>query len=318
MHAKQMQALDAIPEIAARLRGGLRPPLRRARAPLPHRGRRDDRRRARLGARHDRGGRRRAARGGRRGSARSASRASARSRSTRSARRCRARERVVVLEKALAVGARRDRRPERADWRCPASGCTATTVIAGLGGRRSRRRRCATARRDAHAGELEALIVPRPRHRPRRARARARCGERAAPARTPRTSSATSAPSRARRSDEHAREGQDPHQALPDGHLRGRQPPARPRTSARCRPSASARTRSPPGTAPARAAARRSAPATRSTPRCARRRAADRRQRDRLPRGLLDPVPRVLLAARPGSTRCSATRRRSRPASPRR
>ena len=41
-------------------------------------------------------------------------------------------------------------------------------------------------------------------------------------------------------------------------------------SSARCRPTRSARTRSPPATAPARAAARRSARATRSTPRCAR------------------------------------------------
>ena len=65
MHAKQMQALDAIPEIAAdfaaafgRESGGL---LRG----LPQRGRRDRRRRARLGARHDRGRHRRAARRGR-------------------------------------------------------------------------------------------------------------------------------------------------------------------------------------------------------------------------------------------------------------
>ena len=44
-----------------------------------------------------------------------------------------------------------------------------------------------------------------------------------------------------------------------------------PRTSARCRPTCSARTRSIPGTARARAAAKRSARATRSTRRCARR-----------------------------------------------
>ncbi len=71
-HAKQMQALDADPGDRRRLRGGVRPRLRRARPPLPDRGRRDGRRRARLGARHDRGRRRRAARRGRERSAPSA------------------------------------------------------------------------------------------------------------------------------------------------------------------------------------------------------------------------------------------------------
>ena len=37
------------------------------------------------------------------------------------------------------------------------------------------------------------------------------------------------------------------------------------------------------------------------------RRQADRRQRDRLPGGVLDPLPRVVVAAARGSTRCSAT-----------
>ena len=45
---------------------------------------------------------------------------------------------------------------------------------------------------------------------------------------------------------------------------------------------------------------------------------ADRRQRDRLPRGLLDALSRSRPGSCPGSTRCSATRRRSPPASPRR
>ena len=172
-HAKQMLALDRDPRDRRRLRGRVRPRLRRARAPLPHRGRRDDRRRARLGARHDRGRRRRAARGGRARSARSASRRSARSRSTRSATRCRRATRVVVLEKALAVGV---------------GGIVAANVRMALSGvpaprhdRHRRARRPADhagvaarhARRRAHAGELEALYVPRPRHRPRRARARA-------------------------------------------------------------------------------------------------------------------------------------------------
>ena len=45
---------------------------------------------------------------------------------------------------------------------------------------------------------------------------------------------------------------------------------------------------------------------------------ADRRQRHRLPRGLLDALPRVVLAAARGSTRCSATRRPWPPGSRRR
>ena len=43
MHAKQMQALDAIPEIAAEFEDAVRPPVGRAGARLPRRGRRDDR-----------------------------------------------------------------------------------------------------------------------------------------------------------------------------------------------------------------------------------------------------------------------------------
>ena len=61
-HAKQMQALELIPEIAADFEQRVRPRLRRADPHLPRRGRRDDRRRARLGARDDQGHRRRAAR----------------------------------------------------------------------------------------------------------------------------------------------------------------------------------------------------------------------------------------------------------------
>ena len=61
MHARQMQALDAIPPIAADFEATLRPAVGGPRPRVPHRGCGDDRRRARLGARHDRGRRRRAA-----------------------------------------------------------------------------------------------------------------------------------------------------------------------------------------------------------------------------------------------------------------
>ena len=57
-HAKQMQALELIPEIAADFEERLRARLRWPDPQLPRRGRRDDRRRARLGARHDQGHRR--------------------------------------------------------------------------------------------------------------------------------------------------------------------------------------------------------------------------------------------------------------------
>jgi pyruvate ferredoxin oxidoreductase alpha subunit len=44
-HAKQMQALELIPEAGRRVQGGLRPRLRRPGPHLSHRGRRDHRRR---------------------------------------------------------------------------------------------------------------------------------------------------------------------------------------------------------------------------------------------------------------------------------
>ena len=51
-HAKQLMALERIPQIAAEFEQQLRPQHRRAGARLPPRGRRDHRRRARLGAGH--------------------------------------------------------------------------------------------------------------------------------------------------------------------------------------------------------------------------------------------------------------------------
>ena len=57
-HAKQMQALELIPADRRRLSAGVRARLRRAAPHLSQRGRRDDRRSARLGARHDQGRRR--------------------------------------------------------------------------------------------------------------------------------------------------------------------------------------------------------------------------------------------------------------------
>ncbi len=110
------------------------------------------------------------------------------------------------------------------------------------------------------------------------------------------------------------RQGHDRPQALPGRDVRGRQPPARTRTSAPSSRAVSAATPSPRATAPAAAAARHSAPGSSSTPRCAppaagwspsTRPAASRSSPRRTP-------------SRPGACRgctpCSATPRRSRPA----
>ena len=92
-HAMQMQALDLIPEIAAEFEVGVRPPLRRARPPLPVRRRRHGRRRARIGDRDDPGCRRRAPRRRRERRGSRASVASAPGRQTRSEARSRTRSR---------------------------------------------------------------------------------------------------------------------------------------------------------------------------------------------------------------------------------
>ena len=294
MHAKQMQALDAIPEIAARVRGGLRPRLGRARARLPHRRRRDDRRRARLGARHDRGRRRRAARAracaigalgdhvlpavparrGARGARRAPSGSSCSRRRSRSAsagssaRTCGSRSTGSTLH-----GLRRGRRPRR-----PAD---------------HEARRCTRCSRDALADRLEPLTLPRPRPRARRARARAHGA--------------------ARRSGPHAenilrdlgavaaRAELMPYQQIKFyqvGTLRGRQPAARPRAAlgagrrAERSNTLTSGHRACQGCGEALGARYALDAAMRATER-----PADRRQRDRLPRGLLDAVPRVVVAA---------------------
>ena len=154
MHAKQMQALDLVPRIAGefaqafgRSSGGL---LRS----YPKRAGRDGRRRARLGARHDRGGRRRAA--------------------SRRGRHRRARHQVLP-----SVPARRDpagARRERDGWsssrrrsrsasaessartsasRSPACRCRCTTSSPASAADRSRSARSARSWRDVLAERLE-------------------------------------------------------------------------------------------------------------------------------------------------------------------
>ena len=194
-HAKQMRALELIPELAAEFRRRLRP---RARAGCVRSYRTEDaetdRRRARLGARHDQGHGRRAARRRASGSASSASRCfrpfpldavRARARRARSASSC--------SRRALAVGLgghRRRRTCALALSGAAASRCTRS--IAGLGGRPITKRLAARAVRRRVARPLEPLTFLDLDRGARRARARAQARG-AAPARTPRTSCATSA-----------------------------------------------------------------------------------------------------------------------------
>ena len=172
-HAKQMQALDLIPEIAAefaarfgRDSGGLR-------ARLPHRGRGDDRGRARLGARHDRG--RRSTSCASEGVKIGARRRSSRFRpfpldEVRAA--LGHAQRVVVLEKALAVGIGGIVSAERADGARRASSSHGYTVIAGLGGRPITKASLhAAVRRRARRTSSQPLDVPRHGLGARRARA---------------------------------------------------------------------------------------------------------------------------------------------------
>ena len=124
-HAKQMQALELIPEIAADFEDAFGRELGRSDPHLPQRGRGDDRRRARLGARHDQGHGRRAARGGREDRCRrdqlvppvSAGRDARRRSATPSAWSCSRRR----SPSASAGSSRRT-----CAWRSPASSCTAT------------------------------------------------------------------------------------------------------------------------------------------------------------------------------------------------
>ena len=197
-----------------------------------------------------------------------------------------------------ARGPRRRRRPRRpADH--PGARCTALLDDALAGPARAA---------DASSTSTATLVERELARDARAARARAR---------TPRTSCATSASSPPGRTEE--TDGRPADQVLP-----GRAP-SRPATacstpsSARCRPrtdrsnTLTSGHRACQGCGEALGARYALDAAMRATER-----PADRRQRDRLPRGLLDAVSRSRRGSCRGSTRCSATRRRSRPASPRR
>ena len=173
-------------------------------------------------------------------------------------------ERVVVLEKAFAVGAGGI---VGQNVRLALSGLPVRVydVVAGLGGRPITRASLRGHARRRERRPPRAAHLPRPRRRPRRARARAQQGHR--PAGTARREHAARARDRGRRSGlmpEH------PIKYYQVGSFAVGNRLLDP-TSARCSRTRAAPTRSRPAIARARAAARRSAPASRSTPRCGRR-----------------------------------------------
>ena len=265
-------AARARPDPAARrgVQEAVRPRLGRPHPHLPHRGRRDDRRRARLGQRHDPGSRRRDARRAARGSARSRSARSGRSRSARCARRCSTRS-ASSCSRSASRSAWAASSPTACASRCRASCSTATPSSPDSAGARSRARRCARLFEDAERDELEQVTFLDLNADVVEPRARARERSRAAPARRPKRSCAASAPSPRASAEPHGdRRGRDRRSSSTRPARSPSATACSPRTSARCRRTCTARTRSTPGTAPARAAARRSARATRSTRRCAR------------------------------------------------
>ena len=195
-HHKQMRALDAHPAAGGRVQRGFGRDVRRARAALPHGGRRDDRRRAwaRSSARSRTWSTRCApmgisvgalvdplvppvpAGGGARGAAR--------------------RARVVVLEKSLAVGLGGIVASRRAHGAVRASARTATRVDrrAWAGGRSPRRRSSRLIRRGGATSRSRRAPSSTSTHDVVERRAGAREPRRAAPDRSPRTCCARVSP----------------------------------------------------------------------------------------------------------------------------
>ena len=210
-------------------------------------------------------------------------------------RGARQRKRVVVLEKAFAVGVGGI---VGQNVRLALSGIrrTATTWSPASAAGRSPSASLRGLFADAVADRLEPLTLPRHGLGPRRARARAHAGRRPpGPARREHP-----ARHRHRRRPVALRRATDAlpaDQVLPGGHLRGRQPPARPRAAlgAGAHGALQHAHLGPPRLPGLRRGAGRALRARRGDARHGR--PADRRQRDRLPGGLLDPVPGVLVAA---------------------
>ena len=226
-----MQALDADP---ARSRPSSRRRSAATRAGscarYRARGRGDDRRRAGLGARHDRGRRstscaRRACSVGALGDQDVPAVADG-----RGARRARPRAaRVVVLEKALAVGIGGIVSADVRDGARRASRLArATTVIAGLGGRPITKRVAATAVRGRAGGRARPLttFLDLDRELVERELERTRATRRSGPHAENMLRDLGVVAAGPRRDDALPAD-----QVLPGGQLRGRQPPARPRAA---------------------------------------------------------------------------------------
>ncbi len=132
--ARQLEALDRIPELAVEFERVARAPERRPRLGLPQRGRRDDRRRAGLDRRNDQGRRRPDARGGHEDRCRQPDDVPAVSRRQALAEALEGAHRVVVIEKAFAIGGRGILGAD-VDALVSNRGTRTYTVVAGLGGR---------------------------------------------------------------------------------------------------------------------------------------------------------------------------------------
>ena len=290
-HAKQMMALERIPQIAAEFEqrfgrdtGGL---VRGYRL----RGRRDHRRGAGLGARHAQGHGRRAARATGQRSACSASPRSGPSRWPRCAPRCRAPSAWWCWRRA-SRWAWAASSPPTCGWRCRACSCTATPWSPGWAGAPSPRPRCARMLREAMADQLEPLtfldldwrIVNRQLEREAQMR-------RSGPIAENLLRDVGTVASESELTMTCTR------QVLPDRHLHRRQPPAGARAAQRAgqhRAHQLAQLRPPRLPGLRRGAGR----ALRDRRRDARhRQPADRGQRHRLPGGVLHALPRDLVAA---------------------
>ena len=156
MHAKQRLALDAIPRIAGEFAAGVRARLGRPGPRLPARRRGDGRRRARLGARHDRGRGRRAARP-RRARRRAGDPLLPAVPAGRGARRPRRRapRRRASRRRSLSASAASSARTSA--WRSPGSRSRSTTSSPASAAGRSRARRWSGCSVDALAGRLGPL-----------------------------------------------------------------------------------------------------------------------------------------------------------------
>ena len=266
-HLRQLDALELIPALASRVRRGLRARERWPGPHVPDRGRRDRRRRARVGPRHNQRCRRSAPE--RRRSCRRARHHDLpplppRRGAPGAVRRPQGHRRREGLQRRLRRRALDRRR--HGDARCGRSRFELWSPVSAVGRSPSfaRSDACRRRKRSSRAGHVSR---PRPRDRQARAHPDRRDAAFGALGREP------SSRPRRRRVPDRLRRGHDhpTRPLLPSRELRRRQPTPRRRRVTRSSRTRVARTRSTPATAPARDAVKRSAPDTPSTRRCGRR-----------------------------------------------